>query len=202
MKVDDIKNIWKDDMSQLETQLQINEEKIQQLEFNKAQSSFDTFLKISIAGKNMALIYAVISVALMYVVRDAPLYILMLAIGAALMVFSYFQHSVLKNIDYASLSIVELQKAIYNFRKHTARTGVYDISIVAVWLITASLAFMKWRKGFDIFENPVEIGVSSILVGVILLLAVVFSKVIYKQYDVKLKEIDDNLSIITNYENE
>lgn len=202
MNIDKIKNIWKDDMNQLENRVKINEDKIKELEFNKAQSSFDKYLKVSLAGKNMALLYAVISVALIYVVRDAPLYIVMLIAGAALMVFSYFQHSVLKKIDYASLSLVELQKVIYNFRKHTARTGIYDVAIVAVWLITAGLAFMKWTKGFDIFKNPADIGISGIIVGILFLLTIVFSKTIYKQYDVKLKEINENLANINSYEKE
>lgn len=202
MNVDDIKNIWKDDMTQLESRVKINDEKIKQLEFNKAQSKFDKYLQVSIAGKNMALFYALISIALIYVVRDSPSYILLLIIGAALMVFSFFQHSVLKKIDYASLSLLELQKAINNFRKHTARTGIYDVTIVAVWLVTAGLAFMKWTKGFDVFETPTEIGVSGIIVGVLILLTIIFSKTIYKHYDVKLKELDENIASISKYENE
>ena len=200
MNVDDIKNIWNNDMKALESRVRINEDRIKQLEFNKAQSSFDKFLKISLAGKNMALLYAAASVALMYLVRDSSLYIVMLAVGAGLMVFSFFQHSVLKKIDYASLSIIELQKAIHTFRKHTARTAVYDITIVAVWMITAGLAFMKWAKGFDVFENSSELGYSVITVGVLVLLMVIFSKHIYKDYDVKLKESEDNLVSITSYE--
>ena len=200
MNVDDIKNIWQKDMTALETRVSVNEDKIKQLEFNKAQSSFDKFLKISLAGKNMALIYAAGSVALMYLVRDAPLYIVLLAVGAGLMIFSFFQHRVLKKIDYASLSIVELQKAIHTFRKHTARTAVYDMTIVAVWMVTAGLAFMKWSKGFDIFENPSELGISGIVVAVLILLMVGFSKRIYQDYNVKLKESEDNLASISNYE--
>lgn len=200
MNVDDIKNIWQKDMNVLEARVKINEDKIKQLEFNRAQSSFDKFLKISLAGKNMALFYAAGSVALMYLVRDAPLYIVLLAIGGGLMVFSFFQHSILKKIDYASLSIVELQKAIYTFRKHTARTAVYDMTIVAVWMVTAGLAFMKWFKGFDIFENPSELGTSGIVVTVLLLLMIGFSKHIYKDYDVKLKESEASLAAITKFE--
>lgn len=202
MNIDEIKNIWQNDMKALETRVKINEDKINQLEFNKAQSSFDKFLKISIAGKNMALVYAVISILLMILVKDSAIYLSLLAIGAGLMVFSYFQHSVLKKIDYASLSIVELQKAIYKFRKHTARTAIYDMSIVAAWFVTSGLAIMKWRKGFDIFENPLDLSTSSIVIGVLIVTMVIFSKIIYKDYDTKLKESEANLAAITNFETE
>lgn len=202
MNVDEIKNIWKNDMIALETRVKINEDKISQLEFNKAQSSFDKFLQISIAGKNMALVYAFISIALIYLVKDSALYISLLIIGAGLMVFSYFQHSALKKIDYANLSIVELQKAICKFRKHTARTAIYDLSIVAAWIITSGLAIIKWRKDFDIFENLLDSSTSLIIIGILIVLIVIFSKSIYKNYDTKLKESEANLAAITNFETE
>jgi len=201
MNVDDIKNIWKDDMGQLETRVKINEDKIEQLTFNKAQSSFDKFLKISLAGKNMALVYAGVSIAIMYLVRESPLYILLLAIGAGLMIFSFFQHNVLKKIDYASLTIIALQKEIQKFRIHTARTAIYDMAIVSVWIVTVSLAFLKWSKGYDILENPSQLGNSAIFVGIILLGLIFFSKHIYKDYDKKLKESEENLVTISQFEN-
>jgi len=200
MNVDDIKNIWQKDMNALETRVRINEDKIKQLEFNKAQSSFDKFLKISLAGKNMALVYAAGAVGLMYLVRDAPLYIALLAIAAGLMVFSYIQHSVLKKIEYASLSIVELQKAIYTFRMHTARTAIYDMTIVTVWLVTAVLAFMKWSKDIDIFKDPAGLGTTGLVLAAIVLLLVGFSKTIYRDYDVKLKESEESLQSIVDFE--
>lgn len=202
MNVDEIKNIWKNDMITLETRVKINEDKINQLEFNKAQSSFDKFLQISIAGKNMALVYAFISISLIILVKDSALYIALLLLGAGLMVFSYFQHRVLKKIDYASLSIVELQKAIYKFRKHTARTAIYDMSIVAAWFVTSGLAIMKWRKDFDIFENSTDLSSSTIVIGILIVTMVIFSKIIYKNYDTKLKESEDNLAAINKFETE
>ena len=99
MNVDELKNIWKNDMYSLEKRVQINEEKLKNLEFNKAQSSFDKFLKISITGKNMALVYAALSTVMMYVLRESPLYLGLLFVASALMVFSYFQHSTLKKMD-------------------------------------------------------------------------------------------------------
>ncbi len=200
MNVDDIKDIWKNDMSQLEARVMINEEKINQLKFDKAQSSFDKLFKISLAGKNMALIYALASLVLIYLVRDSALYMAMLGAGAGLMVFSYFQHSVLKKLDYASLSIVALQKEIYNFRKHTAQTAIYDVIIVAIWLVTASLAYLKWAKGFDIFNNPEQFGTTGVAIAVMILFLIFTSKAIYKAYDVKLKESEETLDLVVNFE--
>jgi len=200
MNIDDIKSVWKNDMQNLETRVKINEEKIKQLEFNKAQSSFDKFLKISLAGKNMALVYAIVSIAMIYLVRDSWMYASLLGAGAGLMIFSYFQHSVLKKIDYASLTIVELQKAIYNFRIHTQKTAVYDMTIVAVWLITVALAFLKAFKNYDLFADPSKAITPSLIVIAVVLTLIFASKKIYKDYDVKLKESEANLETIKKFE--
>ena len=130
----------------------INEEKIRTLEMSKAKTGFDQLLKISIAGKNMAMVYAVISLGMIYFVKDALPYILMLGVASAAMIFSYFQHRALKPLDYGKLSLIALQQEIAKFRVHTARTAIYDMSIVAIWLAAAGLAFIKWINGFDIFQ--------------------------------------------------
>jgi hypothetical protein len=200
MNVDDIKNIWQEDMNQLKERVQVNEEKIKQMEFNKAQSNFDKFLKISIAGKNMALVYAAISVVLMYMLRESPLYMGLIAIGGVAMVFSYFQHRVLKKVAYASLSIIELQKTIYNFRIHTARTSVYDISIVGIWMITAGVGFIKWSTDWDMMNNPKTILILGVCIVAWLLITFLGGKVLYKDIDTKLKESEHDLESIKHYE--
>ncbi len=200
MNLDEIKNIWKEDMNSLQNRVKLNEEKITQLEFDKAQSNFGKFLKISLAGKNMAMVYAIASLILMYFLRDSWAYVGILGIGAAVMIFSYIQHSVLKRIDYASLTIVELQKAIYNFRIHTKKTAVYDMSIVAIWMITVGLASLKWLKDYDVFTNPTQALLPGIVVVAIILAMVFASKYIYKDYDTKLKESEANLDAIKEFE--
>ena len=200
MNVDDIKNIWQEDMDALEKRVQINEEKIKKLEFNKAKTGFDQLLKISIAGKNMALVYAFASLCLIYTVRDSFPYIMMLLVASGAMIFSYFQHSVLKKIDYGRLSLILLQKEIAKFRIHTSRTAIYDMSIVAVWLCIAGLSFLKWMNGFDIFQTPEKLSHSAIVLGIILFVIVFFSKAIYKDYDTKLKKHEADLDVLTRYE--
>jgi len=201
MNVDDIKNIWNNDMKALESRVRINEDRIKQLEFNKAQSSFDKFLKISLAGKNMALIYALGSAFLMYKIWEAPFYVAIVGLGAAAMIFSYFQHSVLKKMDIASLSIINLQKEINNFRLHTAKTAIYDLTIVGLWMATAGLGCYIWISGSDAVMNlAVGIGI-GVAVLVWFLAAYLGSKYIYRDIDEKLKESEDSLAMIVDYEN-
>ncbi len=200
MNIDDIKSIWKQDMDALEDRVRVNEEKIKELELNKATSNFDKFLKISIAGKNMALVYAVGSLFLMYKVWDASFYAVIVGLGAAAMIFSYFQHSSLKKLDIGSLSLIALQKEIYKFRMHTAKTAVYDLTIVAFWMVTAGIGYYQWIYGGETVLNLTK----SLGIGALILLwfAIAYfgSKHIYKDIDVKLKESEDGLEKITNYQ--
>ncbi len=200
MNIDDIKSIWKQDMDVLEDRVRVNEEKIKELELNKATSTFDKFLKISLAGKNMALVYALGSIFLMYKVWDASFYVVIVGLGAAAMIFSYFQHSPLKKLDIGSLSVTALQKEIYKFRLHTAKTAVYDLTIVGVWMVTAGIGFYQWNSGGEAVLNlskSVGIGVA---IFVWFAIAYFGSKHIYRDIDIKLKESEDGLEKIRNYQ--
>ncbi len=200
MNIDDIKSIWKQDMSALEDRVRFNEEKIKELELNKATSTFDKFLKISIAGKNMALVYAIGSIFLMYILRDTYFYATIVGIGAVAMIFSYFQHSPLKKLDLGSLSLIALQKEIYKFRMHTAKTAIYDLTIVGVWMVTAGIGLYQWIYGGETVLNLTKS--LSIAAAILLWFAIAYfgSKHIYKDIDVKLKESEDGLEKITNYQ--
>jgi hypothetical protein len=201
MDIDEMKNIWKEDMNALESRIQINEEKIKELEFNNATTTFDTFLKISLAGKNMALVYAFMSLLLIIKLWQTPFIALILGIGSAAMIFSYFQHSPLKKLDLTILSLIDLQKEINKFRKHTAKTEVYDFTIVFVWIITLGIGLYQLCS-----ENN---AIDSSKIGVIISVAVLFwlaftyfgAKKIYRNIDVKLKESENELNNLNTYQN-
>lgn len=200
MNVDDIKNIWKEDMHQLEARVQLNEDKIKQLELHKSQSSFNKFLKISLLGKNMALIYAVASLLLMYKLWGNPFYVVIVGVGAAAMVFSYIQHSPLKKLNIESLSIIALQKEINKFRIHTAKTAIYDLTIVGLWMATIGVGFYAWTSGSNDSINLTNIIGISLAILAWFVVAYFGSKVIYKDIDEKLKESEDILVNLSNYE--
>jgi len=201
MDIDEMKNIWKEDMNALESRIQINEEKIKELEFNNATTTFDTFLKISLAGKNMALVYAFMSLLLIIKLWQTPFIALIVGIGSAAMIFSYFQHSTLKKLDVTILSLIDLQKEINKFRKHTAKTEVYDFTIVFVWIITLGIGLYQLCS-----ENN---AIDSSKIGVIISVAVLFwlaftyfgAKKIYRNIDVKLKESENELNNLNTYQN-
>lgn len=202
MNIDDIKSIWKQDMSALEDRVRVNEEKIKVLEFNKATSTFDKFLKISLAGKNMALVYAFLSICLMYIIRDNYFYSIIVGIGVVSMIFSYFQHSPLKKLELGSLSIMALQKEIYKFRMHTAKTAIYDLTIVGIWMATAGIGFYHWITGGDEIINVGKILSFGAAILAWFAIAYFGSKHIYRGIDVKLKESEDGLKKLIDYQSD
>ena len=193
MDIDEMKNIWKEDMNALESRIQINEEKIKELEFNNATTTFDTFLKISLAGKNMALVYAFMSLLLIIKLWQTPFIALILGIGSAAMIFSYFQHSTLKKLDVTRLSLIDLQKEINKFRKHTAQTAVYDLSIVFIWMATIGIGLYQLISKSDIAYNLKTGAIISIITLLWFSLSYFGSKRIYRGIDIELTKSENEL---------
>lgn len=199
MNIDDIKNTWKKDMITLEQRVLVNEEKIRKLELNKTSTAFGKFLKVSLAGKNLALVYALLSVILMFKIKDSLLFVVIVGIGCAAMLFSYLQHGPIKKLDLGSLGVLELQQEIYKFRMHTAKTAVYDLTIVGIWMATAGLGFYQMISGHNSVYNFAT--ATGIGVAISLWFAVAYfgSKYIYRDIDVKLKESEDGLEALKSY---
>jgi hypothetical protein len=193
MDIDEMKNIWKEDMNALESRIQINEKKIKELEFNKATTTFDKFLKISLAGKNMALVYALISFLLIIKLWQTPFIALIVGIGSAAMIFSYFQHSTLKKLDVTRLSLIDLQKEINKFRKHTAQTAVYDLSIVFIWMATIGIGLYQLISKSDIAYNLKTGAIISIITLLWFSLSYFGSKRIYRGIDIELTKSENEL---------
>ena len=193
MDIDEMKNIWKEDMNALESRIQINEKKIKELEFNNATTTFDKFLKISLAGKNMALVYALISFLLIIKLWQTPFIALIVGIGSAAMIFSYFQHSTLKKLDVTRLSLIDLQKEINKFRKHTAQTAVYDLSIVFIWMATIGIGLYQLISKSDIAYNLKTGAIISIITLLWFSLSYFGSKRIYRGIDIELTKSENEL---------
>jgi hypothetical protein len=193
MDIDEMKNIWKEDMNALESRIKINEKKIKEIEFNKATTTFDKFLKISLVGKNMALVYAFISFLLIIKLWQTPFITLILGMGAVAMIFSYFQHSTLKKLDVSRLSLIDLQKEINKFRKHTAKTAVYDLSIVSVWMATIGIGLYQLFSKSDIAFNLKTGAMISIITLLWFSLSFFGSKKIYRGIDMELTKIENEL---------
>ncbi|WP_016989582.1 hypothetical protein [Flavobacterium sp. ACAM 123] len=155
-------------------------------------------MNISIKGRNIALLYAALSLTLAWKVKEELVYSLPAVIAAVAMVLSFFQHLPLKKADYSLMNIIDLQSTIYKFQVHILKYSKFDMGIVALWLLTSIPILLKIIFKLAIFSNFIALGV-FILFGTIVLLKM-FSTDIYKKWDKELMEAQSRLNDIQEFE--
>ena len=148
MELDDLKTIWLKEKMELESKIILNHNLVKELILNKSKNSFDRLISISILGRNLALVYMLISLFLASKVLYELQYSIPAFIGAAAMLFSFFQHISLVKPDYLKMSTIELQKNIARFRLHTSKYSKYDISIGCIWILTVLPIFFKYLSNY------------------------------------------------------
>ena len=94
MELDDLKTIWLKEKMELESKIILNHNLVKELILNKSKNSFDRLISISILGRNLALVYMLISLFLASKVLYELQYSIPAFIGAAAMLFSFFQHQI------------------------------------------------------------------------------------------------------------
>lgn len=199
MELDDLKTIWLKEKVELESKIIINHNLVKELILNKSKNSFDRLISISILGRNLALVYMLISLFLASKVLYELQYSIPAFIGAAAMLFSFFQHISLVKPDYLKMSTIELQKNISRFRLHTSKYSKYDISIVCIWVLTVVPILFKYLSKYFPFIviQPIFFGSYYILLIVLL---TVFPIFLYKKIDKELEESERQLDQIIEFE--
>ncbi|MCA6444358.1 MAG: hypothetical protein IM600_13085, partial [Bacteroidetes bacterium] len=87
MELDDLKNIWLKEKMELESRIVLHENLVKELTI-KSKSSFDKLIKTAILGRNLALVYMIISIILASKVFYEFEYSIPALIGAGAMLFS------------------------------------------------------------------------------------------------------------------
>lgn len=195
MELDDLKNIWLKEKMELESKIVLKENLVKELTFDKSKNSLDKLIKTAILGRNLALVYMIISMIFTVKVFYDFEYSIPACIGGIAMLFSFFQHVSLKRPDFSKMNTIELQKAICQFRIHTSKYSKYDISIVSLWILTLIPIYFKYILKIQISLLPL-ISIITLLI----VLTLVFSKYIYKKWDKQLKENEEQLNLITEFE--
>ena len=202
METNEMENIWKAENERLKSKLYVNEKLILKT-YDKSVNSFKDLFNASVMGRNMALVYATISLTLAVIYASELRYSIPLILGAAGMVISFIQHLALKSPkDYHRANIIELQKSIQKFRIHTMKHKYYDMFFVTFWLLTLSPLYYKWKRGLDVFGSSADLLKAVESASVILLLLTGFSFFIYNHYDKKLSKSIANLKELEEFESE
>jgi sensor histidine kinase YesM len=201
MELDELKAVWAKEQQNLESRLVLNEKLIRQLSLEKSQSSFTKLLEKSILGRNLAFFYGSISLLLAIGVGQHWAYSVPACLGGFAMFFSFFQHISLKKPD-ISLSAIALQKAIAQFRIHTAKHAKYDGAIVLLWLATIIPVWLYKYLSVAIYASLTYFLVYLTILVVVLALSMSIFKNMYAQIDKELAENADTLATLSSFEKE
>ncbi|MBL0744477.1 hypothetical protein [Chryseolinea lacunae] len=201
MELNDLKAFWNEDADKLSNRINLNEKVIGEMKLENVVNGFLSFLNVSLWGRNLALVYSLISVVCALFVWHEYQYSIPLLIGAAAMLWSFVHHlSIEEPKDYFKISIVEFQKSICKFRIHTARAKKYDTSIVIVWFLTLLPLCLRKIFGMDVYDNTQYLIALVVLDVVVVVVMVLFSRYIYKVYDRELKAAESHLAEILTFE--
>lgn len=200
MELDNLKELWQDESRALEARIAVNESMIRNMNLDKTLGEVDVLVKRAMLGRNLALVYCLISVVLAARAYADLAYSLPALLAGAAMLWSFISHLSITRPAYDTLSVVALQKQICTFRMHTAANAVYDMAIVSGWLVTLLPLLLKVVLGVAIYSHA---GYTLLFVGfsaVVIVLIVVVSRSVYEQYNQKLKEAEAQLNTIVAFE--
>jgi hypothetical protein len=200
MELNELKEIWQNEQNKLLTRLEINEKRVNEITVHNSKNKLEKYINISIIGRNLALLYFIISIWFASKVLNDLLYSLPAIFGGLAMLFSFFQHISLKKANYSSMNIVELQKTIHKFRIHTLKYSKFYKGIVGLWLLTLSPIYLKLFFKISIFSNQNHFVIFILITIGISLLVKIFPFDIYKKWDLELNEAEIKLNEIKDFE--
>src|SRR5215217_1920826 len=202
MELSEIEDLWTDHGKQLEKSLRLNETLLRRLNLDKAVDQFREVLSVSVFGRNMAFVYFLTSAGLAFFMRSELQFSIALLFGGLCMLGSFIYH--LKNtrkftqMNVYETPVLELQKAINEFKISSISAGKYDFGIVMVWLVTIIPAMQKLIANHDIYENPLHAGLYFLLVILAIFLIYPLNLQTYRRmYGEKLSKAEGLLNEIS-----
>jgi len=198
MELDDLKNIWQKEKEELESKIALNENLVREMSLDKSKNSFDKLIKAEIFGRNVAFFLMIGSIIIGTLFLFEFEYSIPFYLGAIAMMFSFFQHiSSFQKPDLSNMSTLELQKAVCQFRIHTSKLSKYDISITIFWFLSMMPVNIRNISNSIL---PLFSTVTLFFTAVFILSTPIISKYIYKKQEQQLKEIEEQLKQIMEFE--
>ncbi|MES2830183.1 MAG: hypothetical protein V4687_18635 [Bacteroidota bacterium] len=204
MELSEMQDLWADHEKQLSKSLKLNETLLKRINLDKAVDYFKELLAVSVHGRNMAFIYFLTSVALAFYMRTELVYSITIFLGGLCMLGSFIYH--LNNtrkftrLDMHETPILDLQKAINEFKVSSISTGKYDFSIVVIWLATLIPAFLKLGFEQDIYTEPLHTGLYVLFIVLLVLVFYPLNVRMYlRMYGEKLSNAEGLLNEISDF---
>jgi hypothetical protein len=193
----DMNELWKEANKKLEAQMIVNEKLLRNM--GSASTSFEKLLTLAILGRNLALVYSFISVVYAIRVFDSFAYSMPALLGGLAMLWSFFSHWSLKRVNFATLSVMELQEAICLFRIHADNLKRYDLSIVIFWVVTLAPAWLLSKANLAVYEKQEYMLIFFFFAAVLAVLAYMATRVMYGSANKKLEDAEQLLREINEF---
>ena len=200
MDLDDFKGVWAKEKQELESRIVLNETLIKDITLDKHKGKLSKFISVSILGRNLTLVYMLISIALAFSVINEYGYSIPALVGALPMLLSFSQHKKLRKPDFINMTTIELQKSICKFRRHTSKYAKYDIGIVAIWMLTLTPIYLKSLLQIDVYSSSTNLLILLIISILLISLMIIFSRGIYQKWDAQLLEIEEQMKQVKEFE--
>jgi len=154
---------------------------------------FNKLLNLSRLGRNLALVYCLISLAMAIRIGEDLAYCLPAILGGFAMLGSFISHLAIEKPKY-NASPVQLHKAIGKFRLHTAATARYDVAITAFWMLTFLPAFLKAFLNISLYDDPTTLFGFCLISLLVQSLLIALGLKTYREVNGKLKQAEAYLA--------
>jgi hypothetical protein len=204
MELNDLEKIWQE-RDKNDSSLKINEKILLKRNYDNASSEFEKLLKLSILGRNLAFVYFVMSLVMIYLVRNYSVITYAGIAGAMGMLLSFIYHfsytNKLRKLNYYLMPVVDLQKVLSEFRVKSVGAGEYDFMVVLLWIVTISPMVAQYFFSKDLYTY-FELSISNaVILIVVLLVLYAGNKRMYKAlYEDKLLKAEADLKEILEFE--
>ena len=199
MELDELKNIWKEEDKHLNSKIKLDENLLIKMNMDNTTGEFNKILHLSLLGRNMALIYCLISIGMAILIIEEIEFSLPAIVGGLAMLGSFVSHLSIEKPNYMG-SLVQLQKTICKFRIHTAAHAKYDMAIVVLWMLTFYPIFFRYIFNKSIYSDLKSLSILCLILVVVLTVIIALSRKMYKENDQKLKNAESYLAKLIEFE--
>jgi hypothetical protein len=199
MELEELKNLWQAEDRSLDKRIQLIEAHLIKMDMESANNEITKIVKLSVFGRNMALVYCLISIGMAMSIINLLEYSIPAILGALAMLWSFISHLSIIKPNFND-PILQLQKSICNFRIHLAANAKYDILIVVFWFLTLAPIFLKITFKISLYDDSRTFAIFCLIAGFTLTVLVNFSNKAYREYDKLLNNAQDYLLKLTQFE--
>ncbi|UFH46990.1 hypothetical protein LNP27_02880 [Flavobacterium galactosidilyticum] len=206
MEIDNLKKAWQETADRREKNTEINYLLLKKMNQQITSSSISKILNFQKVGAFLALIYAVISFVLGFIIFKSYHHSIPLFISGVLMVYSFLGHykknKMIEDIDFYKTSVKDYLKTVLLYENWILKSKKHDGIITCFWIIVITPIYIKYVFHIDVYQDSYSVLVfMGVLIGGFLFGSFLV-KSMYKDYDRKFNDIKIQLDEIIEFEKE